>query len=102
MADLAALLADVEAFEWDDGNTAKNVLGHGVSQAEAEEMFFVDPIILLEDEKHSVVERRYLVFGSTGGGRLLATAFTIRRNLIRIISGRDMSRRERRRYAQIR
>ncbi len=100
MVDLAVLLADVEGFEWDGGNTAKNVLGHGVSPAEAEEVFFVAPIVLLEDEKHSAAEERYLIFGPTGGGRLLTAAFTLRLHRIRIISVRDMSRQERRRYAQ--
>ena len=100
MVDLEALLADVEGFEWDAGNTAKNVFGHGVSQSEAEELFFVAPIVLLEDEKHSTKEQRYLIFGPTGTGRLLAAAFTLRRHQIRIVSVRDMSRQERRRYAQ--
>jgi hypothetical protein len=100
MLDLSALLASVEGFEWDAGNTAKNVLGHGVTQGEAEELFFVAPTVLLEDEKHSANERRFLLFGPTGSGRLLTAAFTVRRRLVRIISVRDMSRAERRRYAQ--
>lgn len=102
MLDLAALLANVEGFEWDAGNTEQNVLGHGVSQGEAEEMFFVAPLVLLEDAKHSARERRFLIFGPTGSGRLLTAAFTVRRKLIRIISVRDMSRLERRRYVQAR
>ena len=102
MIDLGALLAEVEGFDWDAGNTAKNVLGHGVSQAEAEEMFFVAPIVLLEDAKHSEVERRYLIFGPTGAGRLLTASFTLRQHRIRIVSVRDMSRSERRRYVQAR
>lgn len=100
MPDLAELLADVEGFDWDAGNTAKNVLGHGVSQAEAEEVFFVAPIVLLEDAKHSAVERRFLTFGPTHAGRLLTASFTLRDRRIRVISIRDMSRQERRRYAQ--
>lgn len=100
MLDLAALLASVEGFEWDAGNTDKNVLGHGVTQGEAEEMFFVAPLVLLEDEKHSGDEQRFLLFGPTGAGRLLAAAFTVRGPLIRIISVRDMSRLERRHYVQ--
>ncbi len=102
MLDLAALLASVEGFEWDAGNTDKNVLGHGVTQGEAEEMFFIAPLVLLEDEKHSAAERRFLILGPSGAGRLLTAAFTVRRQLIRIISVRDMSRQERRRYAQAR
>ncbi|MFN2315513.1 MAG: BrnT family toxin [Gemmatimonadales bacterium] len=102
MLDLAVLLADVEGFEWDAGNTAKNVLGHRVSQTEAEEVFFLAPIVLLEDEKHSAEERRYLIFGPTGTGRLLTAAFTLRQRRLRLISVRDMSHQERRRYAQAR
>lgn len=100
MVDLEALLADIEGFEWDSGNAAKNVLGHGVSQSEAEELFFLAPIVLIEDEKHSAAERRYLIFGPTGAGRLLTAAFTLHERRIRIVSVRDMSRQERRRYAQ--
>ena len=65
-------------------------------------MFSVAPIVLLEDEKHSVAEQRYLIFGPTGGGRLLTAAFTLRQHRIRIVPVRDMSRQERRRYAQAR
>lgn len=100
MLDLATLLADVEGFDWDIGNTAKNLLGHTVSQVEAEELFFVAPVVLLEDEKYSASERRFLIFGPTGTGRLLAAAFTLRGRRVRIIPVRDMSRQERRRYAQ--
>lgn len=100
VSDLQELLSAVDGFEWDAGNTDKNVLGHGVSQREAEEMFFVAPIILLEDEKHSASERRFLMLGPTRTGRLLTAAFTLRGSLIRIISVRDMSRTERRRYVQ--
>ena len=102
MLDLAALLANVEGFEWDEGNTAKNVLGHDVTRGEAEEIFFLAPLVLVEDEKHSATERRFLIFGPTGAGRLLTAAFTIRSHRVRIISVRDMSRQERRRYAKAR
>jgi uncharacterized DUF497 family protein len=46
VSDLHDLLAAIVGFEWDAGNTDKNVLGHGVSQKEAEELFFFAPIIL--------------------------------------------------------
>jgi uncharacterized DUF497 family protein len=101
MLDIAALLADVEGFDWDAGNVEKNVLRHGVTRSEAEEVFFIAPIVLVEDAKHSVAELRFLLFGPTGAGRLLTAAFTVRRQRIRIISVRDMSRQERRRYAEV-
>jgi hypothetical protein len=100
MLDLDALLARIEGFEWDAANTAKNVLGHDVTQSEAEEIFFHAPVVLLEDAKHSVSERRFLIYGPINAGRLLTAAFTIRVKRVRVISIRDMSRQERRRYAK--
>jgi uncharacterized protein len=98
--DLDELLAKIEGFQWDGGNTDKNVLGHNVTQAEAEEIFFHAPVIILEDVRHSAAERRILIYGPTNEGRLLTASFTIRANRIRVISIRDMSRPERRRYAK--
>ena len=102
MADTPAFISTLEGFEWDAGNTAKNVLGHGVSTAEAEEIFFHSPLILLDDPEHSGVESRFVVHGTTAGGRLLTAAFTVRGRRIRIISVRDMSRKERRAYDKAR
>lgn len=95
-------ISTLEGFEWDDGNTGKNVLGHGVSQAKAEEIFFQDPLLFLDDAAHSDSETRILALGMTAGGRLLTAAFTVRAKRIRIISVRDMSRKERRTYDQAR
>ncbi len=101
MADTPAFISTLEGFEWDGGNTAKNVLGHGVSQAEAEEIFFHTPLFLF-DPAHSAAESRLVALGSTSAGRLLTAAFTVRGKRIRIISVRDMSRKERRAYDQAR
>lgn len=100
MAQYDELFAAVDGFDWDAGNTAKNVTGHGVSQGEAEAIFFHTPLLLVEDVKRSIEEQRYLVLGKTGEGRLLTAAFTIRERRIRIISVRDMSRKERRVYEE--
>lgn len=100
MLDIDALLAGIEGFEWDAGNTAKHVLGHEVNQSEAEEMFFHAPVVLLEDATHSASERRFLIYGPTNAGRLLTAAFTILSKRVRVKSIRDMSRQERRRYAK--
>ena len=91
-----------EGFQWDDGNQNKSEDKHGVSQAEAEQVFFNDPLLVLSDEKHSASEARFHALGVTDAGRRLHVTFTLREEakLIRIISARDMSRRERAQYEQ--
>lgn len=82
-------------FEWDQGNREKNKHTHGVSVGECEEVFFNIPLLLLEDQKHSQTEQRYFVLGTTNNFRHLFIAFTVRRGYIRVISARDMSKKER-------
>lgn len=84
-------------FNWDAGNERKSVDKHGVSQAEAEQTFFNQPLLVLSDERHSVSEPRFHALGRTEAGRRLQITFTLRRDstLIRVISARVMSARER-------
>ena len=93
---------DFDGFEWDDGNARKSSDKHGVSQAESEQIFFNDPLLVLADEKHSGVEARFHALGRTDAGRPLHVTFTLRREdtLIRVISARDMHRKEKYRYDQ--
>jgi uncharacterized DUF497 family protein len=88
-------------FDWDSGNSRKSDK-HGVSQAEAEQIFFNDPLLLVEDERHSDTEQRLHALGKTETGRLLHITFTLRFNgsKIRVISARDMHRKERAIYEQ--
>lgn len=85
-------------FEWDDGNEGKNWEKHQVSDSECEEVFFNDPLVAGTDPDHSQSEPRYFALGRTDGGRHLFIAFTIRKDLIRVISARDMTEQEIRRY----
>lgn len=87
-------------FDWDGGNLDKNWKLHGVPFWECEQVFFIEPLLVVEDVSHSGGEKRYYALGRTETGRRLFVVFTIRRNLVRVISARDMSRRERRRYEQ--
>ena len=89
-------LQRVAGFEWDAGNARKNEK-HGVSQAEAEQIFVNEPLLLLPDNKHSHNEPRYYGLGKTDAERLLLVTFTLRGNgtRIRIISARPMHRKER-------
>jgi uncharacterized DUF497 family protein len=91
-------LENCTGFDWDDGNQGKNWEKHGVSDGEAEEIFFNDPLVAGTDEAHSERERRYFALGQTDGQRPLFVVFTIRENLIRVISVREMTRAELRRY----
>jgi uncharacterized DUF497 family protein len=89
-------------FEWDDGNSRKSADKHDVSQAEAESIFFNDPLIVVVDAKHSEREQRFNALGKTTQNRLLHITFTLRQNgtMVRVISARDMHRKERKAYEQ--
>ncbi len=98
-ADIWALLARASEFQWDDGNATKNWAGHEVSQGECEQVFFAAPLLVVPDMEHSAREARFYALGQTAGERRLFVVFTLRETLIRVISARDMSRRERRIYS---
>ena len=92
-------LAACTGFEWDFGNRVKSQMKHGVTQAEVEDIFFSSPLVA-KDPRHSGSEVRFHALGETSAGRQLLAVFTVRGNRIRIISVRDMSRRERRTYEE--
>ena len=94
-------LAKVIGFEWDEGNSRKNDQ-HGVSMAEAEQVFFNSPLLVLLDPRHSEAELRFHALGKTNEGRRLHITFTRRDagQFIRVISARDMHRKERVIYEQ--
>jgi uncharacterized DUF497 family protein len=95
-------LGRIEGFDWDEGNARKSVEKHDVSQGEAEQIFFNDPLLIVEDVGHSVRELRLHALGRTDAERLLHVTFTLRSDgrLIRVISARIMHRKERVRYEQ--
>ncbi|MDF1501785.1 BrnT family toxin [Roseisolibacter sp. H3M3-2] len=99
MADLRARLAQATGFQWDSGNATKNWTKHTVGQSECEQVFFNAPLVLAADPAHSAREGRYFALGQTDEGRLLLVVFTLRGSLVRVISARPMSRREREVYA---
>ena len=85
-------------FDWDDGNSGKNDEKHQVSDGECEQVFFNQPLAAEPDDEHSEYEDRILVLGKTDSGRHLFVVCTIRRKLVRVISARDMTKREREVY----
>jgi hypothetical protein len=100
MDDPREILDQCTGFQWDEGNAEKNLVSHGVTQTEAEQVFFNVPLLLAPDREHSQREDRYYGLGVTNTGRPLFVVFTDRGEFIRVISARDMSRRERRAYEQ--
>lgn len=92
--------SQVTGFDWDEGNRDKNWIRHRVSARECEEVFFNQPLLALPDVRHSHREARWYALGQTNRGRRLFVAFTVRGSLLRIISARDMSRKERLVYEQ--
>jgi uncharacterized protein len=92
------ILAGLTGFEWDEGNLSKNWEKHQVSALECEQIFFNRPLVALPDERHSESEPRLYALGQTDSGRRLFVVFTARSDFIRVISARDMSRKERKVY----
>ena len=92
----------IEGFQWDLGNARKSVEKHGVSQGEAEQVFFNEPLLVVQDVGHSLNETRLQALGKTDTGRYLHITFTLRNDgrLIRVVSARTMHRKERARYEQ--
>jgi uncharacterized DUF497 family protein len=91
---------DVVGFQWDDGNIDKNLVKHKVEKWECEQIFFNEPVLVLDDPGHSRTERRWAALGRTDAGRLLVVIFTKRRDLLRVISARDMNKKERKFYEE--
>ena len=95
MSLLDELFQSLEGFQWDEGNSEKTWARHAVSQAECEQLFLNRPIVVSFDEDHSKLERRFVALGHADSGRQLTVVFTVRGLLLRVISGRPMSLRER-------
>ena len=87
-------------FQWDEGNSEKNWIKHRVTRAECEQVFFNQPLVVGDDETHSQDEPRSYALGQTDVGRSLFVAFTMRGDLIRVISARPMTESERREYGR--
>ncbi len=93
-------LKSCEGFDWDKGNELKNWEGHGVKKTEAEQVFFNQPLVVFDTYSQND-SNRFLALGKTNEGRFLTVIFTVRKKkLIRVISARDMSRKERKAYEE--
>ena len=91
-------LVKCKGFDWDNGNLSKNWEKHKVAYWECEQIFFNRPRMAARDEKHSNQETRFYALGKTDFNRKLFVVFTMRNKLIRVVSARDMNRKEKREY----
>jgi len=89
-------------FGWDEGNSGKNWKNHKVSDEECEEAFFDSRKRILKDALHSLSEERFVLLGKTTASRILFIVFTVRNDRIRIISARDLNKREKNLYEKSR
>lgn len=87
-------------FEWDDGNKDKNWIKHQVEIKECEEVFKNKPQYTFEDFTHSRAEKRYTILGFSNANRYLFITYTIRSNAVRVISARNMDKKERKLYEE--
>lgn len=82
-------------FQWDRGNSLKNLEKHGLTSEEIEGAFFDKNRIIFKDAQHSLTEDRAILVGKNNSDRLLYIVFTMRNNKIRVVSARDINRKER-------
>lgn len=87
------VLIKIVEFEWNKGNISKNIK-HKVDDKECEEVFFDKNKIVYKDRLHSKTEDRFILLGKTKNNRLLYLVFTYRRKKIRVISARDINKKE--------
>ena len=93
-------LAELNGFDWDAGNDNKSLLKHGISQLEAEQVFFNQPLLVVSDPQHSRGEQRLHLYGKNDDGELRHITFTMRGTKARVISARPMHRKERKFYEE--
>src|SRR5215210_2658905 len=99
---METLDGEATEFDWDGGNAEKNWERHRVSQSECEQVFFNRPLVVADDDFHSDTEARHYALGRTDADRLLFVVYTLRGERVRIISARDMTRRETKEYERAR
>ena len=86
----------VDGFQWNENNVVKNIINHDTYPDEIEETFY-NPYKL-----RKTLQERYLLYGVTDSGRYLFIVFEIKRhaskNLVRVISARNMTKKEKSYY----
>lgn len=88
-------------FEWDNANTNKSYFKHGIQPKESEEIFIDTELVVIPDDKHTVLEERFIAIGKTLEDKILFVVFTFRNKKIRVISARRMHKKEVKKYEKI-
>ncbi len=88
----------ITGFDWDDANVYKNEKKHGLNYKLIEEVFFNEPLLIIEDFSHSYEECRCVAFGRDNNNNKIMVVFTVRDGLIRVISARVMTKKEKKFY----
>ncbi len=85
-------------IEWDDNKATSNLVKHKVSFVEAQTVF--DDVLAATDNDpdHSFDEMRFITIGESSAGRLLVVSHTFETDVLRIISARKPTHRERESY----
>lgn len=94
------ILTESYKFDWNKGNRDKNLKKHGVTDIECEEIFFDENKIQLNDVLHSNREERFILLGKTKMSRLLFVVYTLRNSNIRVVSARDVNKKEKKLYEE--
>jgi uncharacterized protein len=88
-------------YEWDQNKAVTNLQKHHVDFKEACTVFGNPLARIFDDEVHSLKEQREIIVGHSITGRLLVIVFTERsKNVVRIISARKATKRERNSYEE--
>ena len=82
-------------FDWDRNNLRK-IRAHRIRREEAEQTLVNDPIPICEQDVED--ERRFVYYGETNAGRLLAVIVTERGERIRVVTAYDLDAGQRREY----
>ncbi len=91
-------LKNIIGFEWDKWNIDKSYKKHGISPNETEEVFLDEDVKIEKDLRHQEQEERYIAIGKTTENKILFAVFTIRKDRIRVISGRIANKKEKEVY----
>ena len=91
-------LKEFKIFEWDQGNVKKSYKKHGVTPSESEEIFLDRDLKIIKDVKRSQKEDRFIAIGKSFRKKTLFVVYTLRKNIVRIISARIANRKERKKH----